>query len=149
MPNNTILLKPIEDIARKYEEGRVHTGKTILPGMLIETTSTGTLQPHSTDGGEAECLVAIEDPLQGKTIDDSYAADDLCRYLNLLPGAEFQAILTTGQSVSPDEWWTSDGDGKIRVAVPGTDTLMGKFLETLVSAADDFVKVRYNPSSQS
>lgn len=150
MPNNTIWMKPVEDIGRKYEEGRVKTAKTIYPGYLIEVTADGTLQPHSTDGDIAECLVAIEDPLQGRTIDDAYAAGELCRYLNALPGGEFQAVLEDGEVADQSKFWTSAGNGKIRVAVPGTDTCMGKFAESLSpSGADALCKVRYNPSAQS
>lgn len=148
MPNNTIILKG--DIGRRYEEGRVKTAKAITPGMVIELLADSTLQPHSVLGDQAEILVAIEDALNGGTIDTVYAAGDLVRYNSLADGDSFQAILLDGQSADPSKWWTSNGDGKVRVGVPGTDFLYGKFLETLApSGADARVKVRVNKAAQS
>lgn len=141
MPNNTILLKG--DLGRRYEEGRVRATKTIYPGMLIEFHTDGTLQAHSGDGLSGDLLVAIEDALQGRTIDTAYAAGELVRYIILAPGEEAQMILKDGQTSVIGGPLSSNGDGKLRVGVSGTDALLVSGLEVVAaSGADEWVKVR-------
>lgn len=50
-----------------YIAAELPAAATIFPGMLIEAVPTG-VQPHSTAGGFAEKMVALEDALQGGTI---------------------------------------------------------------------------------
>jgi hypothetical protein len=76
-PNRTVLLKG--DLGDKREEARA--AEAISPGMLIEMLSDGTVQKNDTvTGNGLQVLVALEDPFQGRTIDDDYAADDLVSY---------------------------------------------------------------------
>jgi len=73
MSYKTIVLKgdPLQ------KEAEVNTGKTIYPGMLVEyVTDDDTIQPHSTQGGNATAMVAIENSLEGQEIGDSYSAGD-------------------------------------------------------------------------
>ena len=85
----------------------------ISPGHLIEEDSAGEFQVHSTEGGYAMRLVAVEDALQGDTIDDAYAADDLVSGNVELPGNEVQMYLAAGENVAIGDNLISAGDGTL------------------------------------
>lgn len=148
MANNTILLKG--DLGRRYEEGRVKSGSTIYPGMLIEKHTDGTLMPHANAGLSALLLVAIEDGLQGRTIDTPYTTTELVRYIHLAPGDVVQMILKDGQtSVIGAPGLSSNGDGKLRVGVSGTDALLFEAVEVIAaSGSDEFVQVIAGPKAR-
>lgn len=107
----TIVLKG--KLNRNQVEGWVQATKTIIPGMLIEKTTTedppyGYYQPHATQGGDAECLVAIEPMLadvpfqtfKGGTVDDEYVAGDHVRAHIAQPGEEFHMFLKASGTVT-------------------------------------------------
>lgn len=147
MANNTILMKG--DLGRRYEEGRVRTGYTIYPGMLIQKHTDGTLMPHQGDGLSAQLAIAIEDALQGRTIDTPYTAGELCRYIILAHGEEAQIILVDGQTSVVGGPLSSNGDGKFRVGVSGTDALLFEALEAIAaSGSDEFVKAQAGPRAR-
>lgn len=85
----------------------------ISPGDLIEEDSAGKFAVHSTEGGYAQLLFAAEDALQGNTIDDAYAADDLVAANVELSGNETQAYLKAGENVSIGDELISAGDGTL------------------------------------
>jgi hypothetical protein len=145
MPN-TIMLKC--RYGNRYEEARVAAGQTIKPGMLITFNTSNQAIVHATAGGNpGDVAVAIEDGLIGKTITDSYAAGDLCRYILPQKGDELYMILRDGQNATTDEHLTSNGDGTLKVGVIGTDFTVGRCIEALdlspaPNTTDGFVKVR-------
>ncbi len=87
----------------------------IKPGMLIEETSAGQFQAHSTEAGYAQLLFAEVDALQGGSLEaaDDYAAADLVSANVELPGNEVQAILKAGENVSIGDLLISAGDGTL------------------------------------
>jgi hypothetical protein len=144
MANNTILMKG--DLGRRYEEARVKTGVQILPGMLIEKHTDGTVQPHAGEGLSGALMIAIEDGLNGGTIDTPYLAGDLCRYITLAQGEEAQMLLFNGQTSVIGGPLTSKGDGTLRVGVSGTDSLLFRANEVVAaSGANVRVKVTAGP----
>lgn len=86
---------------------------TIKPGMLIEETSAAKFQAHSTEGGYAMRLFAVEDALQGNTLNNDYSADDLVSANVELPGNEVFAYLAAGENVSIGTKLISAGDGTL------------------------------------
>ena len=68
----TIKDKNFSDINEEYTA----TAVAIYPGALLELTSAGTVQAHSTAGGNVLPMFAFEDELQGKNIATAYAASD-------------------------------------------------------------------------
>jgi hypothetical protein len=86
---------------------------TIKPGYLIEQTSAGKFQAHSTEGGYAERIVAVEDALQGNTISDDYSADDLVSANIEAPGNVVQMYLKAGENAAIDDDLISAGDGTL------------------------------------
>lgn len=81
-PNRTVLLKG--DLGTKREEARA--AEAISPGHLIEMIAAGTVQKNDKVAGNIQALVALEDPFQGRTIADDYAATDLVSYHVALKG---------------------------------------------------------------
>jgi hypothetical protein len=145
MPNNTIVLKG--NLGTYHDEGRVDSA-SILPGYLIRRTATGTVEPHGTAGGGAGAggtviLVAKEDSLQGRTIDDAYADDELVLIHKAQKGDVLQMVLQDGQNATAGGPLTSNGDGTLKVAA-GADEIMFRALESLnltAAGADEFIKV--------
>lgn len=86
---------------------------TITPGMLIEETSAGTFQAHSTEGGYAVKLFAEVDALQGNTLNDDYSADDLVSANVEVSGNEVQAFLAASENVAIGAKLISAGDGTL------------------------------------
>lgn len=87
----------------------------ITPGMLCELASTGKAQAHSTAGGTAQRMFALEDELQGKGITDDYAADTQAQFGIFKPGDEVLAILYDGEVAAIGSFLESQGDGTMRV----------------------------------
>jgi len=85
----------------------------ISPGHLIEEDSAGEFQVHSTEGGYGIRLFAEVDALQGNTLDDDYAADDLVSANVELTGNEIQAFLKDGEDVAIGAKLISAGDGTL------------------------------------
>lgn len=124
---NVILLKG--DIGTRQEEGRA--GGTIKPGYLIKKNSSGALVVHASAGGAGECIVALEDPIQGgRTIDDNYVSGELVKYKTVQPGDELYMMLKDGNNVAIDDNLSSQGDGTLRKE-SSTGTVFFKALEAL------------------
>jgi len=103
----------------------------IMPGMLIERTATGTVQPHSTSTGFAQKMFAVEDALfEGRDIDTAYDVDgEVVRYAVCRPGDEVYALLAAGtgnDTVDQDALLESNGDGYLKV---GTTNPVARTLE--------------------
>lgn len=117
MASNTIVLKG--DLGRRHEEG-VALG-TIKPGMLIEMVAAGTYQAHSTAGStignRKRTLVAKEDSLQGRTIDDNYTAGEVVFIHHCSPTDKLQLIVAAGAAaIVKGDRLTSAGDGTVKKA---------------------------------
>lgn len=135
---STILLKgdPIAKEAQ-LEALDVYGNGSIIPGMLIERTATGTVKPHATSTGlAAPIMFAIEglniDP-DSKTlggIDDAYDTDgQAVKYIVPKPGDEIYALLragTGGDTIDKNHLLESNGDGTLKV---GTTNPVARALE--------------------
>jgi len=84
---------------------------TITPGMLLELTSDGEVQPHSDSDGFSERLFATEDALQGNDIDDDYSDGDIVNYALARPGDVIYAWLAGGEVSTVGKHLISNGDG--------------------------------------
>lgn len=109
MAYNTIKIKKYVDIVEEYE-----AVSAITPGMLVELTAAGEVQPHSTAEGNALPMFALEDELQGNGIDDAYAADDQVQVWIPQRGEQVYAIIADGQNIAIGDWLASNGDGTLR-----------------------------------
>lgn len=101
--------------------------QALTPGMLVEETSAGKLQKHSTLGGAARSLFVMENPYDDDptvaAIDGAYGTADTVRYLIGQPGQQVYAWVTkqtAGSNVSAGNLLESAGSlGALR-AVQGT-----------------------------
>lgn len=115
MAKNTIKVKSYLNI----QDEKVAAG-AITPGMLVERTSADKVQAHSTAGGPAQRLFALEDENQGRDIDDAYAATGSYTLVKLwlpVPGEIVYAIvddLSTAEDIAIGNFVESAGDGRVR-----------------------------------
>lgn len=110
MAYNTIMAK----LAYKHVKEYTATAVAITPGMLVELTSSGTVQAHSTSGGNACRRFAIEDDLQGKDTTDNYAVSTLIQTVVAAPGDEIIGLCANGEDISVGEFVASNGDGYLK-----------------------------------
>lgn len=92
---------------------------TITPGMLIMLQSTGKVVAHNDLGGIAERAFATEDALQGRTIDDDYAATERVNFALCKPGDVVYAWLAGGYISAIGDHLVSNGDGTLSPAGSG------------------------------
>jgi len=111
MAYNTIKLKKYSDIIEEYE-----AAAAITPGMLIELTSAGKVQKHSSAGQFAEKMFALENELEGGGIDDAYAAADQVQCWIAGRGDQVYAFLADGENVAIGDILESHGDGYLQKA---------------------------------
>lgn len=105
-----------------FEEYTVASGVTIKPGMGVQFDTDGNLVLGcgDADGERNLVMVAVEDNLLGKTVDDSYAAGSTCRVYIPQPGDELLILVSDTQDaivigdkyindVSTGEWIETTG----------------------------------------
>ena len=125
MGKNTIKLKKYSDVIEEFV-----AGATITPGMLVALNASGAVIPHGEAAGNAIPMFALEDELQGKTIDidDAYAAGAPVQVWVAGRGDIVNAI--AGAQIAAGDFLVSDGTGKLKpvgsaVSVNITGTVTG------------------------
>jgi hypothetical protein len=126
MPNTlkSVRVKQFVAIQEEYV-----AAAAISPGHLVELASTGKAQVHSTAGGPAKPMFAFENELEGETIDDAYAADDVVQVLVSIPGDQVNAVLADGENVSIGDYLESNGDGTLRKYAADTGSSAGELYD--------------------
>ncbi len=109
------------------KEGFTSAG-IITPGQLLELTSAGAVQRHSTAGGNQISLFAEENDVIGEDIDDNYASGVRVRCVWVQRGVTVNGLLKEGQSVSIGDLVESDGAGDFQSHSEdsGSVTILGK-----------------------
>ena len=115
MAYNTIKVKKYSDVIEEMV-----ASAAITPGMLLIIESTGKVKAHNQADKDAFPIFALEDELQGKGIDDAYAANAPVQCWIPYRGDIVNAILADGQKVVIGDPLTSDGYGRLKKHV--TDT---------------------------
>lgn len=118
----------------RTEEGT--TGAAITPGMLLKKNAAGSYIPHNVAGGASERAYALEDALQGKTIDDHYASGTRLSFVLADDGDVIYGLLAAGEEVTEADYLSSNGDGTLKRAT-GTDKVVAAPCES-VDNADTF-----------
>ena len=107
---NTIKLMKYLDV---IVEKKAHA--TITPGMLLELYSTdGEVRAHSHLHGNAIPIFALEDELQGKSIDDVYVAGDRVQCWVAQRGEQVYAIMADAEEIAVGDYLVSHGDGTLK-----------------------------------
>lgn len=104
---NTIQLKG------DFERVEYEAAATIKPGYLVEMTSAGKVQAHSTEGAAAALMFAVENALEGEDLSDSYASSDRVQVNCQKSGNSVQAWLKAGENVAIGDVLISAGDGTL------------------------------------
>ena len=111
MAYNTIKLKNYSDVFEEFDASGV-----IIPGELLTFDSNGDVKPHATAGGNVgPVMFALEDELQGKEINESYAIGDKVNVWIPGRGDQVYAILADGQNAAIGSLLESDGSGGLNV----------------------------------
>lgn len=139
--SKTIKVKKYVDIVDQRD-----AAAPILPGMLVAITTAGTVQPHGVAAGRVLTAVALEDELQGKTINDGYVATDPVQIWYPQRGEQALMLLAAAQVVTVGANLVSAGNGALSVPTApelGTASIVGQALEarTAPAGAMAFVKV--------
>lgn len=103
--------------------GEAIAAGTISPGHLIERTSAGKVQAHSSAAAQTPKLIAREMELTGKGLDDDYSEDDQTLYWSARQGDQFYMILEAGENVSIGDLLESAGDGTLRAVTTNGEPL--------------------------
>ncbi len=101
------------------------TAVAILPGMVLEMTSTSSrVQAHATQSGDVYPMIALEDELQGKSIDAAYAATADTPVQVWIPrrGDEGHCILVDGENIAIGDALESDGTGRLQKYIADVDS---------------------------
>jgi hypothetical protein len=110
MAYQTIKIKKYSDVIEEFTANGV-----ILPGQLVEQTpAAATARKHATSGGNAIPMFALEDELQGKGIDDSYASGDKVQVWIAGRGDIVYACIADEQNIAIGDPLESNGDGMLQ-----------------------------------
>jgi hypothetical protein len=107
---NTIKIKNYSNVFEEYV-----AAAAIIPGMLIELIAAGTVQAHSSAGGSALPMFALEDELQGNGIDTAYTAANPVQCWIPNRGDQVYALLDDGETAVIGSLLESSGEGFLQV----------------------------------
>lgn len=125
--NNTIALK------FKGHKSEATVVGIFSPGHMIMKDSAGKLKKHNVLGGAGEKMFALEDSLQGRTINIAYAVDELAFTGTCVPGDVVNGRIPVGAvAIVIGDLLMSDGAGGLIKATGVTDSL---YANTAASAA--------------
>lgn len=105
---NTVKIKKYSDIIEEMV-----ANAAITPGDLVQVMSTGRVRRHEGRSENALTMFALEDELQGKTIDDNYAQHDQVQVWVAGRGDMVYARLKASENVVIGDWLVSAGDGTL------------------------------------
>jgi len=114
--HNTVILKNYSNV---FEEHLA--GGTIYPGMLLIMSAADTVVAHNDDAPAAGTMVmfAVEDALQGRSIDDPYVSGDPVKVWIPYRGDYVYAILEDGANVAVGAYLESNGAGYLQAFSSG------------------------------
>lgn len=108
-PPNTIHLGgPIEKL------NEWPAGVVITPGMEIEFYDDNgkmKLRPLASATQRPTSIFALEKTLHNKTVDDTYAVDELVLAAKFLPGSSVWGMTVSGQNLVAGDYMQPNGDG--------------------------------------
>jgi hypothetical protein len=138
---NTIMVKDYQHV--RDED---YANAAITPGHFIYRLSTDKVAVHASAGQNiAPKMVAIEDELQGKTIDQAYAADDMVQYAVCSPGDWVNALVADGAAaIVKGDAVESAGDGTVQkhaADIHDSDTGGSIYTEQIIGIAREAIDV--------
>ena len=130
-----------------YEEAQLNAldaygGGEIMPGMLLERTAGGEVAPHSSGGGFASPMFAVEAPFRlGADINTAYDEDgENVSFAFCRNGDRVYALIDAGENISENDLLESAGNGYL---AGGSTLPVARALETVDnSAGSEAVRIR-------
>lgn len=116
---NTIYLGDEEDRAIVND---IAASEAITPGHLIERfNNAGVIRfkKHATAAQATAPIVALNQSMLNKTVDDAYAAGDLVEAAVMQKGATAWMFIASGQNIVAGQRLESAGDGTLRALAAG------------------------------
>jgi len=130
---NTIILQGFSMALQCEAEAH----EDLYPGMLLQERSDGKLQKHGDEGGIAERLIAYEDELQGKTMEEKYDSGERVLAARLVPGSKAQLMIKADEEIAIGDELISAGDGTfIEDTSAGTGVTVDQVVAIAVEACD-------------
>jgi hypothetical protein len=96
--------------------------ETLTPGQLLERFNNAGIirwRKHATAGGGGPQAVALDQSELNKSVDDTYAANDLVEVGVLSPGGTAWMLIASGQNITAGQKLESAGDGTLRAFASG------------------------------
>ena len=98
----------------RYDEAYAGAAN-ILPGMLLIKNSSDQCVIHATEGGRGECMIGLEDALQGSIVSTAYTISNIMPFMICQKGTEFYGLLEDGQNAIIGSELMSTGNGKFKL----------------------------------
>lgn len=122
-------------------------GGVIIPGHLVEITSSNTFVVHATADGAAVPVFALENAIVGRGVDDAYASGETVHAGYFPRGAVVYAWLEDGTAASIGDELSSNGAGALQKPTVDaslvTTAIVAKAEEAVTaSGANARIKVR-------
>lgn len=114
MAYNTIKVKKFSDVVEEFE-----AAGTIYPGSLVKMNNAGKVVVHDSAAGRACVMVALENELEGKGIDDAYTTGDKVQVWFPGRGDMAYMVLSDGEKVVKGDMLESNGDGYLQKLTNG------------------------------
>jgi hypothetical protein len=114
MATETIKVKKFNDVVIERA-----AAAAITPGMTLELTSANAVQKHATASGKFAFLIALEDELQGKGINDAYVAGDRVQVWVAGRGDVANLLLDDEQTIVIGDYLELGSAGRVRKYTSG------------------------------
>jgi len=117
MAKKSVKIKAYTNVIEEYV-----ANAAITPGHLIQIMSTDKVRVHASAGQNALPMFALEDELQGKGIDEAYAATDRVQCWVPNRGDVVNAVLKNGETIVIGDFLESAGDGTLQKHIADVDS---------------------------
>lgn len=107
----------------RTEIGDLAASEAITPGHLVERFNNAgvwRVRKHATAGANTPKMVATEQSMLNKGVDDAYAANDLMECTIGAGGTNLWMWIASGQNIAFGNKLESAGDGTLRILAAGT-----------------------------
>lgn len=122
------------ELSHCHEE-RMAGEANILPGMCLMINADNEFVKNTGAAGNRPVIIAKEDDLQGKTIDDLYADEEPVFAHRAMTGDKVQVRLAVSQTITIDEMLEYNNAGRVVVLASGVAKFQAA--EAVTTDADD------------
>ena len=117
----------------KFVDFEYTTAADVYPGYIVELTSAGTVQAHSTAGGLGEVLIVVENALEGIGITDVIDSGEVAQCYALTSGSTVQIRIANGETIVIGDFLSSNGDGTFKKYVNDSSAVIDEEVALMVA----------------